>query len=237
MKSHTGSLVYGGSEITFQVQHAQRKTLEIAVHPDGSVIVKAPIDTSLDEVQQRLSRRARWVTKQLLYFQQFQPRTPKRRYLSGETHLYMGRQYRLKVIKSEETGVKLARGFLYVGGPERLGPKKVGEILDNWYLQRARTKFQESLDRNLRYFLRNGYEQPSLHIRKMKTRWGSLSSRGTLTLNQELIRAPRNCIDYVVTHELCHLKHKDHSARFYRLLEQIMPDWERRKHRLELALV
>ncbi|MEW8307657.1 MAG: M48 family metallopeptidase, partial [gamma proteobacterium symbiont of Ctena orbiculata] len=102
---------------------------------------------------------------------------------------------------------------------------------------RSRIKFTESLDRCSLQFQRMGYAPPAIHIGRMKTRWGSLSSRGLLTLNRDLIRAPRECIDYVVTHELCHLKHKDHSRAFYRLLEQVMPDWDKRKHRLELALV
>jgi len=67
--------------------------------------------------------------------------------------------------------------------------------------------------------------------------WRSLSHSGVMTLNRELIRAPCECIDYVVTHELCHLKYKNHSPEFYRLLEQTMPDWETRKHRLELAMI
>jgi len=77
---------------------------------------------------------------------------------------------------------------------------------------------------------------PKLSIRRMKTRWGSLSPKGTLTLNVALIRAPRECIEYVITHELCHMKHPRHDGAFYKLLERHMPDWERRKHKLEMAL-
>jgi hypothetical protein len=71
----------------------------------------------------------------------------------------------------------------------------------------------------------------------MKKRWGSLSHNGLLTLNTDLIRAPKACIDYVITHELCHLKHHNHGPNFYRLLEKMMPDWERRKTQLELSMV
>jgi len=78
---------------------------------------------------------------------------------------------------------------------------------------------------------------PRLQVRRNEKRWGSLSRGGILTLNTDLIRAPRECIDYVITHELCHLKCHDHSPEFYRLLEKVMPDWEKRKHKLELALV
>lgn len=232
-----GTIAYGGKEIVFHVQVSDRKTMEIAVHPDNSVIVKAPRGVSEDDIHGRVYRRARWIAKQINYFQQFHPRTPRRQYVSGETHLYLGRQYRLKVSAGNNPGVKLVRGFLYVTYRGKQNPVRVRLLLDEWYLERARIKYAESLDRCFPDLQRMGYAQPTIHIRRMKTRWGSLSSKGTLTLNRELIRAPRDCIDYVVTHELCHLKYKDHSRAFYRLLEQVMPDWERRKHRLELALV
>lgn len=231
------AIVYGGKEIVFHVRESDRKTLEIAVHPDSGVVVTAPRDTPADDIRGRVYRRARWITKQISYFRQFQPRTPQRRYVSGETHLYLGRQYRLKVTAGNSPAVKLMRGFIFVtccGKPDR---NKVWALLDKWYLERARIKYAESLDRCIPGFSRMRYVYPTIHIRRMKTRWGSLSSKGMLTLNRELIRAPRDCIDYVVTHELCHIKYKDHSRAFYRLLEQAMPDWERKKHRLELALI
>jgi predicted metal-dependent hydrolase len=72
-----------------------------------------------------------------------------------------------------------------------------------------------------------------LQIRDMKTRWGSLSKGGILTLNIKLIAAPKECIEYVVVHELCHLKYPNHDKKFYRLLETRLPDWEKRKQKLE----
>lgn len=237
MKLDMGAIAYGGKEIFFHVQVSDRKTMEIAVYPDSRVVVKAPRDVTADDIRGRVQRRARWITKQISYFQQFNPRTPPRQFVSGETHLYLGRQYRLKVSNGEDTGVKLARGNIFVTGRSKLTPVKVQKLLEEWYLGRARIKYVESLERCYSEFRRMGYTQPAIRIRRMKTRWGSLSSRGVLTLNRDLIRAPRNCIDYVVTHELCHLKHPDHSRAFYRLMDQVMPDWERRKHRLELGLV
>lgn len=231
------AIAYGGKEIVFHVQVSDRKTMEIAVHPDSAVVVKAPKGATEDDIRDRVYRRARWITKQISYFQQFHPRTPQRRYVSGETHLYLGRQYRLKVSAGDEAGIKLARGFIFSTCNGEPNSKKVRLLLDEWYMERARIKYSESLERCFPDFQRRGYMQPTIYIRRMKTRWGSLSSRGALTLNRDLIRAPRDCIDYVVTHELCHLKHKDHSRAFFRLLDQVMPDWGRRKHRLELALV
>ena len=106
----------------------------------------------------------------------------------------------------------------------------------NWYLDKARIKFSETFERCWPTFEKLGHAPPSIHIRRMKKRWGSLSRNGLLTLNPDLIRAPNECIDYVITHELCHLHCHDHGSEFYVLLERVMPDWEKRKHKLELAL-
>jgi hypothetical protein len=232
-----GTIRYGRQEIGYEAFFAQRKTMEIAVHPDGSVVVKAPLETSKEVIEERLGKRAKWVLKQIDFFRQFDPRTPPRQYLSGETHLYLGRRYRLKVQQGEKEGVKLTRGILYATLGSVDSPETVKRLLSDWYRARAEDKFKESLFRCLATFRKLGYSEPKLKIRHMKTRWGSLSPRGTLTLNPALIKAPRECIDYVITHELCHLKYKHHGPEFYQLLERVMPDWQKRKHRLELALI
>jgi len=237
MKRNACVIVYGQQEISFEIVPARRTTMEIAVHPDGRVIVKSPPGLSPNEIRQRVLNRVRWISRQIAWFQQFQPRTPPRKYVGGETHLYLGRQYRLKLIRGGRNQVKLDRGRLLVLCKGEASPEKVRRLLDGWYLEKARKQFAESLDLCFPPFQRMGCKKPPLRIRRMKTRWGSLSHSGVMTLNRELIRAPRKCIDYVVTHELCHLKHKNHSPEFFRLLEQTMPDWETRKHRLELAMI
>ncbi len=230
-------ITYGGQVIAYRVLTVNRKTLEIGVHPDGQVIVKAPPGTKPDAILQRVRKRARWIARQIAWFQQFQPRTPVRRYVGGETHLYLGRQYRLKLLQGDRDEVKLMRGYFFVTSRNKPDPGRVKQLLDAWYLQKARKKYSEIIVSRLPDFKRFGCMEPKLHVRQMKTRWGSLSPNGVLTLNRDLIRAPRECIEYVVTHELCHLKYKDHSAGFYRLLEQLLPDWKKRKHRLECLLV
>lgn len=231
----TGKIHFGKTSFAYDVLHVSRKTMEIAVHPNKRVVVKAPLGTLRDEIEGRLRRRARWVLRQIDYFQQFEPRTPVRRFVSGETHLYLGRQYRLKVVRADANQVKMTRGRVVVEIDGEILPKLVAAYLEDWYRSRARQYFQECLERCAQDFIRRGYELPRLQIKKMRTRWGSLSQNGTLTLNLSLMRAPRECIEYVITHELCHLKYDDHSAGFYRFLERLMPDWEKRKRKLELA--
>ncbi|SFR05283.1 M48 family metallopeptidase [Desulfoscipio geothermicus] len=232
-----GEITYGSILIQFQVIHMARKTLEIAVHPDSTVVIKAPVGTRFEEIQLRVCKRAGWIKRQLDYFRQFEPRTPPRQYVGGETHLYLGKQYRLKISCEERDEVKLIGGHFQIKVKESASPDKVKSLLEAWYAEKAANRFRESFERCWPFFEKLSLAKPRLQILRMKKRWGSLSKNGTLTLNVDLIRAPKECIDYVVVHELCHLKYYDHSPAFYRLLDTVMPDWKKRKHKLELALV
>ena len=232
-----GTVTYGQEAIAFHVLYVERKTLEIAVHPDSSVVVKAPVGTAMAEVEKRLRKRAGWIKRQLDYFRQFDPRTPERRYVGGETHRYLGRQYRLRIEVAEVDGVKLVGRYFQVRVRKEASAVRVRTLLQGWYAEKAASRFRESFNLCWPVFEKLALDKPRLQVRRMSKRWGSLSKNGLLTLNTDLVRAPRECIDYVITHELCHLQCHDHGPGFYRLLEKMMPDWEQRKHRLELNLV
>jgi hypothetical protein len=231
-----GTLTYGGDSIRYEVRFlATRQTLAIEVYPDSRVLVRAPLGCSEALIAERVQKRAGWISRQLAEFERYRPRTPARHYVSGESHLYLGRQYRLKLISGERANVKLTRGRLLVTLPGDPEPERVKALLHRWYLDRARAVFTDVLGASLPHF--KGVDQPRLIVRTMQSRWGSLSRAGAMTLNVNLVRAPRPCIEYVVTHELCHTRHRDHDARFFKLLGQVMPDWEQRKQRLEAALL
>ena len=236
MNNYIGSIGFGREVIKFEVLFVNRKSMEIAVHPDSRVVIRTPIGTPADEIEKRITKRAHWIKKQLDYFRQFHPRTPPRRYIGGESHLYLGRHYRLKFIEGSASYVKLSGGYFCISCRDKEDTDNVKELLELWYLTKAREIFTDSFERCWLNFERLDLSCPNLRIRRMKTRWGSLSYSGTLTLNLDLIRAPRECIDYVITHELCHLKYHNHGPDFYRLLEKVMPDWMGRKLHLELAL-
>ena len=236
MSQRVESIAYGRETIAFEVLHLKRKTMEIAVHPDKSVIVKAPLGSDSEEVVRRLRRRAGWIYRQMLYFEQFEPKTPPRRHVSGESHLYLGRKYRLKIRKSTISQVLLKNGYFHIQSPN-LSPDYIQKLLEEWYLQKASTCFQAVFHLVWEKFKKAAVAKPGLKIRKMKARWGSLSTNGRLTLNPDLIKAPKECIEYVVIHELCHLSHRYHDSDFYKQLDRCLPDWVQRKHKLELALV
>lgn len=227
---------FGPETIRYEVRFlASRQTLAIEVHPNGLVLVRAPTSCPKALIDERVRKRAAWISRQLAEFERYRPRTPTRQYVSGESHLYLGRQYRLKVLRHDIVTVKLSRGQMIIGLPSAPDPERIKALLHRWYLDRARTVFGETLDTCLPRF--KGIDRPRLIVRSMKSRWGSLSRAGTMTLNASLLRAPRRCIEYVVTHELCHVQHRNHDARFFRLLDQVMPDWALRKQRLEVALL
>lgn len=234
--SNKHSVVYGRKTIDFSLLYCDRKTMEIAVHPDSTVIVKAPVQSDIALIEKKIMKRARWILRQLNYFKQFNPKTPDRCYVNGETHLYLGKQYRLKLAEGTENSVKLSRGFFHITCRNEPTPCATKKLLNQWYSEKAQLQFAESLDHCWQNFKHLEIEKPKLSIKQMQKRWGSLSSRGTITLNTNLIKAPKECIDYVVTHELCHLKHHNHSPDFYNLLSSIMPDWEKRKQKLELKM-
>lgn len=231
-----GIVEYGGQRIGYSARYSTRKTLALTVHPNGDVEVVAPAGTSKAAIEERLRRRASWVLQQRRYFEQFQPRTPKRRYVGGETHLYLGRQYRLKIIEGNQEGVKLKGGYFYVSTEGRTTSDRVAELLSGWYLAHAHAKLSERFSAVTERFAQVISVTPSLTIRPMQRRWGSFSSRGRITLNPDLVRAPVPCIDYVIVHELAHARHPNHGRAFFDLLAQMMPDWERRKSALERML-
>lgn len=231
------SLVYGETRIDYQVVRRARKTLEIAVEPDATVVIAAPEDATLEAIEAKLRKRVGWVTRQQRFFSQFLPRVPPREFVPGETHLYLGRQYRLKIVPHVQQAVKLIRGYFVVQTHRPLSPDVTQELVEAWYRERAHVKFAERIEVNLKRFADGEQRRPKgLIIRQLKQRWGSMSPGSRLMLNRRLIEAPIDAIDYVITHELCHVTEPHHGAAFYDLLVRAMPDWERRKLRLERAM-
>ena len=225
---------YGKHRIRFSVVRRERTTLEIAVEPDASVVVAAPRDAPIEVIAEKVRKRAAWVRRQQGFFEQYLPRTPERRYVAGETHLYLGRQYRLRVIQDTRPSVRMIRGFLVVRSREPKRREVTRRLVERWYRDRARTKFEERLSLSLTRFPDPEAVRPrGLIVRRLERRWGSLSPSGRIVLNRRLIEAPVDAIDYVITHELCHTTEPHHGEAFYRLLDRVMPDWRQRKARLE----
>lgn len=236
-RAENDTVAYGSKVIAYRVERMTRRRAAIEVSPDLSVIVKVPQAASVSAIRSAVRQKARWILRQQRHFSDLLPRTPKRRLVSGESHLYLGRKYRLRV--EEPAGpdrVTLSGGYLHLKISASAKASKRAALLRAWYLLHARRVFRERLEACRQHPAFHRIGDVHLIIRRMTRRWGSCTPRRNLVLNTELIRAPRGCIDYVITHELCHLVVPDHSRRFTNLLDRVMPDWRDRKRQLERML-
>lgn len=194
--------------------------------------MRAPEDVDLPTIAVIVQKRARWIVKQQRHFRNYAPPTiAPREYVSGESYRYLGRQYRLKVQHGPRSTITLGRTDMIVTVRDRK-PQRVQRLLERWYRAEAQRIFGERLAACLRRVAHLGVVAPSLTIRRMKRRWGSCSRDGRILLNLRLIQAPVEYIDYVIVHELCHLREHNHSKRYYALLDAAMPDWREWRQRL-----
>jgi predicted metal-dependent hydrolase len=226
-------LPYGSKNITFALEYSPRKTLAIEVHPDSSIIVKAPVNAKIESIESKVIHRATWIARQQRQFAKYAPPLPTSECVSGEGYRYLGRQYRLKLIEDSIDKIRLCQGRLEVNTPMPFDRENVERSISNWFRDRATIVFGE------RYQYCNKLVAPyriehntGFELRTMSKRWGSCTSAGRIFLNPLLISAPKDCIDYVIVHELCHLRFPNHSPNFYQLLASILPDWNSRKNNL-----
>lgn len=231
----THRVPYGETTIEYQLTYASRKTLEISVHPDLRVTVIAPQDTAIDAINAKVLKRANWILRQQREFELYLPHIPPRQYISGETHRYLGKQYRLRVIQEADAEwVKLERGHIYVRTVDKTNTERIKELVDSWYLRQAHRVFGERFRKLLPRFAHLDLPEFDLQIKQLQARWGSCTASGTVTLNLKLMQVSKKYIDYVIVHELCHLIEHNHSKRFYLLLDRVMPDWRQRRRQLNI---
>ncbi|MEE4357503.1 MAG: SprT family zinc-dependent metalloprotease [Desulfococcaceae bacterium] len=227
------SVKFGRHTIEYDLKFSRRKTLGISVNPDASVSVTAPEGKEPESIRILVKKRAPWILKQQQAFEKARPLLTARRYVSGETWRYLGRQYRLKISEEEGEKVKLSRGYIHITVKDRKDTERIKDLLTDWYRQKAGNYFDSKIKHCHGLLRKYGIEQPQFRLRTMRTRWGSCTREGMLILHPDLVKMPSQCVEYVIMHEMCHLKHHDHSPGFYGLLSKVMPDWEKRKERLE----
>ena len=218
---------YGTENIEFTLDRRARKTLAIHVYPDKHVEVVAPEDAGLDKILAKVQKRASWVLRKQKEFSRIQPLQPKPKYQTGESFRYLGKQYRLQLVDSEEREVKLRNGRFLLMAPPSTEEAEREKLLLSWFRKRGEIVFDERMQERVNVASVIGIkEPPPWQIKSMQKRWGSCTKGGKIYLNPELISAPKPSIDYVIFHELCHLLEHNHSTRFYNLLSKVYPEWK-----------
>lgn len=209
------------------------KNITLRVKPTCEVILTAPLLTTDEHIEYILKKRKDWISKKIEFYKaNYKPQIKE--YVSGESFKYLGKNYRLKIIQSDKEGVKLQRGYIQIFIKNKSDLEKKKKLLNDWYLLKAENYLKKII---AKYSSIVNVDIQNIRIRQMKTRWGSCNSaKSYINLNSDLIKKPSYCIEYVIFHELAHLIHPNHSREFYNYLSTYMPDWKKRKERLELPI-
>ena len=226
-------ILFGARQIPYRLHRADRKYLRVVISPELTVDVFSPKTVDDEQVRVAVQKKAPWIARTLDKLETYHPLPTPKRYVSGETFVYLGRQYRLKVKNGVKQPAKLLGRFLWVWVEDKADAQSIKRAVDAWYRKRAGETLGRYMGKCYVVASRHGVPEPLLVIRPMRRRWGSCSHAGRITLNLNLVQVPVHCIEYVIMHELCHLKHHNHSKAFYSLLTRCQPDWRKRKETLD----
>lgn len=224
------SVRWGKTQIDYSIRRSsRRKTVAVAVDPVEGVMLTAPTDVSLTKLDDVVQEKAKWIVDRLRLVEQVTPAKPKR-FVSGEEFMYLGRRFKLKIVRRVHAArARLERGLLTVTIPRSSSSQdRAGVVrgaLEDWYRGRARQKIEERVEA---WAPEVGVPVPKVLIRSQTKRWASCDDRGVLRFNWRLIQAPMKLVDYVVVHELVHLVHRDHGKMFWGRVGEVMPDYENR---------
>ena len=224
-----------GREISYCLERKNVKNLNLRVRKDGTVFVSANETVSCKEIDDFVCSKAYYIVEAIERFHNMAKYKPQpKQYVSGESFCIQGRGLRLQVSQAKKDSVSSDGIYIHLEVKDVNDFEKKRRIVNRFLDQQCKAVFGEVLDELYPLFAKYGVDKPILRIRDMETRWGScLTKKGIVTLNKRLIEAPRNCIEYVMMHELCHFIHPNHSKIFYMFLATLMPDWKERKQYLE----
>ena len=213
-------------DIEFQVIYSRRRSLGISVLPDSKVIVRVPYLTSIKTINRIVTEKYDWILKHRDNYKEKAHGRVNRLYANGELHFYRGKESVLKIEKSKRKSVRFYDGTIEVALNKIDDPKAIKFLLYNGYKNEALILFPEMLKMVLKNHDNQMFKPTGLVIRTMKRRWGSCSYKGVITLSTELIKLSDQFIEYVIIHELCHLRYHNHGVQFYKLLSELYPNWK-----------
>jgi len=224
---HKEPQTYKLQDIEFRIVYSRRRTLGISVLPDSSVIVRAPYRASLKTISRIVQEKAAWIIKHRDNYRQKDNTRLNGSFASGDKQLFRGKECTMQIIQSKKPFVRFNDDIIEVGLDNTDDKQAIKRTLYRGYKSEALKCFPEMLAAILKTHEDQMFKPTGLVIRSMKSRWGSCSKKGIITLSTELIKLPDNYIDYVIIHELCHLKQHNHGKEYYRLLTELFPDWKK----------
>lgn len=205
---------------------ARRRTIALIVERDGSLTVRAPKRAALQDIEQFIHEKAAWILRARARLSAI-PEPPRKEFTDGEKFLFLGNEYELKLVSPQRPALKFDHEFTLGNTSQPRG----GVLFTSWYKNQA---FQVISERVQHYAALHGFRPKQVKIGSAKTRWGSCTSTGNLNFTWRLVMAPLEVIDYVVVHELAHLRVHNHSAKFWKLVESIEPQFKTKRKWLRL---
>ena len=204
-----------------EIVRSKRKTLALIVKPDGSVVVRTPLRTPEKTIREFIENHVDWIEKKKSEALSALPHRAKQ-YVPGETFMFLGNAYHLEIVTGQKKLLVLDGNFKLA----EVGQANAKSIFEHWYRAQAKTILAGGVNS---YAREHGFQYKKIGITSARTRWGSCSANGSLNFSWRLIMAPLAAVDYVVVHELVHTVFHNHSRRFWKKVEKIIPDYKERR--------
>ena len=227
MTELTSSAEVSGRGFIYRIIFSRRRNISIIVSPGKGVIVKAPYRTPLKAIDGFVEEKSEWIRKALVKFSALTRMDRQDGYSDGDTVIMFGKEYNLRLTPGSKYSVRLGSDSTieatWFGDND---PLLIRGLLETWFRHVAKNKLPSEFMEVISRYKQFGFSPAGLTVRKMKSRWGSCSSRGKIALSYDLIRLSKECREYVMIHVLCHLRHHNHGKGFYDLLSEVSPDWK-----------
>lgn len=213
--------------IDYELIRSDRKSITITIERDSKVIVNAPAGLTEEEIEKYIYKKRLWIWEKLAIKKSASEDLFEKKFVSGESFNYLGRSYRLQIIQSNDD-LKLKNGWFILGKRKQ---SKAKEIFKDWYSNHLRNKIKERLELICN---EKKIKKPTFRIMELGFRWGSCTKEGSLNFNWKIAMAPISIIDYVILHEIVHLKEHTHNEKFWKELSKFMPNYLEKKEWLRL---
>ena len=211
--------------ISYTVIYSRRRSMGISVHTDSRVIARVPMGTSDKVIEDMIRGKSEWIKKALNHYSTLNRIDQDESLKDGDRVLFMGKENLLRIKPSERYYIRRSDHAIEVGFRGEHDPRIIKAMLEHWYGTTAKPvltkQFHETLDKYSKY----NFAPTGFAVRKMKKRWGSCTSKGRIAISYDLVRLDPVFAEYVILHELCHLRHHNHGQGFYNLLSEVYPDW------------
>jgi hypothetical protein len=223
--------------IEFRVVYSGRRTLGINVLPDASVVVRVPYRTPVKTINRIVEEKSAWIIRHRDNFRNHDHKRPVKSFKNGSAHLYRGNACTLIIGEARRPNITFDESSIKIVLDKPDDEQAVKKLLFKGYKNEAIAMLPLLFNNILKKHSDQDFKPTGLVVRSMKRRWGSCSNKGKITLSSELVKLEERFIEYVILHELCHLKHHNHGPEYYRLLATLLPDWKNVRNEMKMVLV